>query len=292
MEKFPLAKFKNLLLELEDLPYRHQPLFEVEKERTFNIRQKYYQRLIDHAAISFLNGFRNELCNAKTEEERQYIIDIALKNLTHYLLENYMRCTSYPNNLSESLVKLALKHELVRLYVEVSSEQNAKIGDGFIEEVYQRFYNESAPTPPMIHEASFVVAIPDSKPLIIHSNNDFHIHYADFRPDKKGILSYDTIIKNPKRFANFEKDLYLQGFIDQDYNFTHKHGLKNELAAVYHEMISKEYFSPRDFEKLKEIKPIDVRKFLDYRYQVNLDKQFRVLSNADISQSKHAMDFY
>jgi hypothetical protein len=275
LEKFPLAKFKNLLIELEDIQYMHQPLLEVEKEKTFNVRHEYYQRLIDHAAISFLNEFRNELFQAQTEKEKQYIIELALKNLTYYLLENYIWCATSPNNLTESLVKPALKHELVRLYVEVSNEQIGNFGDGFIDEVYQRFYNESAPTPPMIHEASFVVAVLDPKLSFVHTDNNFHIHFADFRPDKKGILSYETIIKNQKRFAEFEEYLYIYGFIDEDYNFTNKHGLKTELAQKYHDMIKEGCFMPRDFKLLKDIKTRDIRKFLDHRYGVDLDKQFR-----------------
>lgn len=281
LEKFPLAKFKLLLMELEDIQYMHQPYFEVEKERTINSRHEYYQRLIDNAAITFLNEFRSELSESKSEKEKQYIIDSALKTVTYYLLEIHLRLDSIPDNLTESLVRPTLKHQLIRLYAEVSNEQKEIESNDSIDEGYQRFFNEFAPTPSIIHEAYFVVAASLPKPSIIHSDNDFQIHFADFRPEKKGILTYDTIIKNQKRFGEFEEHLYLYGFIDENYNFTNKHGLKTELAQKYHDIIKEGCFMPRDFKLLKDIKPRDIRKFLDHRYRVDLDKQFRFSVNAN-----------
>lgn len=275
IEKYPLAKVKNLLLELEDLQYKHQPLFEVEKEKIFNVRHEYIQRLIENAGISFLNEFRDELNKASSDPEKQYIIRCALKQLTFYLLESYLRIADGVRSLSESLLNPALKHELVRLFAEVSSEQKTEIEEVFIDEVYQRFYNEHIPTPPMIHEASIIVFAKDPKPTKVNSDTHFQVRYEDFRPEKKAILSYDTVVKNQKRFAEFEDHLFLYGFIDGEYNFTNKHGMKTELAKKYHELINDGCFMPRNFKLLKDIQPRDIRKFLDHRYKVDLDKQFR-----------------
>lgn len=275
VEKFPTAKVKNLLLEMEDVKYKHQPLFEVEKERVLTAVHEFYQRLIGNAAIAFLNDFRSELNKATTDHERQYIISTALKQLTFYLQESYFGIANGINSLTESLFKPTLKHELVRLYAEVSSEQKIEIDEAFIDEVYERFYFEHSPKPSLIHDSSIIVVVQDLKPKKVITDTDFQIRYADFRPEKRGILSYETIIKNQKRFAEFEEHLFSYGFIDENYNFTNKHGMKTELAKKYHELINDGCFMPRDFNLLKDIQGRDIRIFLDHRYQVNLDKQFR-----------------
>jgi hypothetical protein len=127
----------------------------------------------------------------------------------------------------------------------------------------------------MIQDATIVVRSLEVKSNLAEEEKEFQLQLCDFRPEAKGVLSYDTIIKNPKRFAEFEEHLFLYGFIDEEYNFTNKHGMKSEMAQKYHQMIKEGYFFPRDFKRFKDILPRDIRKFLDHRYLVNLDKQFR-----------------
>lgn len=275
-DSIPLAKFKSLLLELEQVQYKYQPFYELEKERVKNARQEYYQRMIDNAAMDFVNQFNLEISSAKSENEKKYVIHSALKSLMYYLQENYrLQTKGSMKKRDEVFVHTAMKNQLLRLYLEVKNEQKEVFDFEEMEEVYQCFYSESAPVPSIIFDAPLMIL--NSNAVNQEKELDFQTRMNDFRPEQKGILSYDTIIKNPKRFAEFEENLFLYGFIDEEYNFTNKHGMKSEMALKYHQLIDEGYFMPRDFKLLKDIKPRDIRKFLDHRYQVNLDKQFRLV---------------
>jgi hypothetical protein len=278
LAKEPQVKFKMLLSEIERASYKFQPAYEVEWPKPSTPKREYFTTIIENELVSYLNDYYGEMRLATNEKERLCLINRHLQPIKSFLEDLFLLFFSMRESDDIQYVLEYLKHQLIRLYLEVISEDRNQADQTDLEDLYETFFMQAAPIPAFIHNATPIeTAVAMEEPKATYSLSEFEPIMGDFREEVKGILSYDTIIKNPKRFANFEKDLYLQGFIDQDYNFTHKHGLKNELAAIYHELISREYFSPRDFEKLKEIKPIHVRKFLDHRYQVNLDKQFRVI---------------
>jgi uncharacterized membrane protein len=100
-------------------------------------------------------------------------------------------------------------------------------------------------------------------------------------------LSYETIIKNPQYFAQFEEQLFANDFISKDYNFQKGKVKINDFACIYIALIKKGYFNKKDFTTKKEIKLLDVRKFLDNRYNSNFDKQFRTF----LKLSKEVAEF-
>lgn len=123
----------------------------------------------------------------------------------------------------------------------------------------------------------------------------FEAKAFDFRTEKKGIIPYEAIIKDSGRFSRFEEELFSHELIDENYNFKNQHGQIQELAAIFQTLIKKGYFNKRQFPKNKEIKPVDIRKFLDHRYNSNTDKQFRTWANkpdelADFVSSKYWID--
>lgn len=273
LAKEPMVKYKILLQETELIKYNHQPVYDIEWTKPANVKQEYYQRFIENIGIGFLNDFQKELKSMKDPREKTYLIQSTIKSISSIVRDFNQVRTSTPSGGETVYVFETLKHQLVRLMLE-AQEIKENI-DQTIDEVYQTLFNEPAPNPEVIIDAA---PISEELPLVEEEKpvyGEFRPRLEDFRSDSEGILSYDTIIKNPKRFAEVEQDLFLQGFIDSNYNFTHTHGLKNELAGIYHKLIDKDYFLPRDFDRLKDIKPRDIRKFLDHRYNVNLDKQFR-----------------
>lgn len=270
----PRVKLKNVLTELREMKYDHQPFFEVEWEQPANELQEFYIQYIECCGMEFLNDFYEEYLTILEPKEQLFFIHCMQKQLVTYLreLKNMKEISSA--SLETEFVYNTLKHQLIRLFLEV---QENKTGSSkfSIDEVYRRWFNEEAPNPEVIIDAAPVAGVVEEEQEKLLTYTGFRPRMEDFREEAKGILSYDAIIKNPKRFAEVERDLFLQGFIDSNYNFTHKHGLKNELAKLYHKLIGEDHFLSRDFENLKDIKPRDIRKFLDHRYSVNLDKQFR-----------------
>ena len=99
--------------------------------------------------------------------------------------------------------------------------------------------------------------------------------FDNVRPPKKGIGKYKDMVRYPKRLGLLEEHFVRVGIIDTNYRFRNQHGHKKLLAAIYHLMIDRNTFNPVNDTWRRHIHPTDVRRFLDYRYGVNLDKQFQ-----------------
>lgn len=163
------------------------------------------------------------------------------------------------------------------------------------EELHQQYFSEQAPSKSLIIEAvKLNLPLPASQVTAKPQTVQSEAKAFDFRPEKKGIISYDAIIKDSGRFSRFE-ELFLHELIDENYTFKNQHGQIQELAAIFQTHIKKGYFNKRQFPKNKEIKPVDIRKFLDHRYNSNTDNQFRTWANkpdelADFVGSKYWID--
>lgn len=97
----------------------------------------------------------------------------------------------------------------------------------------------------------------------------------DNRTAKKGVASFHDLIRNPQRFASFEEKLFQNDYITYKYAYCGKHGYKNQLAIIYHLLIDKNYFMSFNDTTKKKIIARDIVKFLNHRYDIDLDKQFR-----------------
>lgn len=293
-------KFKQDLNELEKTYYQVQPSFELSFLNPLSNKRKYYTSLIDHEAIRFLNNLHKAVEEAVNDNEKKYHVHWALTrtlpqklkelaqvlNERQYQEEQYQPKTGLSSQdkvlADESFIIHYLKHELVRLYMEIQEAYPSLLKQDPLseEEIYYTYFEQTAPQPSVIVEATkkpLAKAAP-IKPDSVEAAT-FQPISNDVRPEKKGILPFSTIIKNPNRFGSFESKLHESGYIDNDYNFTNKHGAKNELAFIYLHLINKGYFNKRQFPGNKEIKDVAIRKFLDHRYATDIDKQFRTYRN-------------
>ena len=294
------VKFRQDLKELMKVYYQVQPNFEVVFTKALNNKRKYYQTLIGHEAIQYLNDLHTNVTEGLTENAKKYHVQWALTRTLPQKLKEVNQVIEEREYTSEqfepqhgsikgnastgdsAFATHYLKHQLVRLYMEVQEQYPDFLKEDPLteEDIYLTYFSHQAPTPSCISEAVKIkVSSSKSKSKKDQPETGFKPIMDDVRDAAKGILSYSIMIKNTTRFASFEEQLFQKGYIDTNYCFTDKHGTKNELAAIYHQLIKKGYFSPREFDKQKDIKPIDVRKFLDHRYSTKLDKQFRTHSN-------------
>ena len=106
---------------------------------------------------------------------------------------------------------------------------------------------------------------------------------GDFRESAKGVIPFDYMIRNAKRFGFLECMFFREGIIDRNNNFIAQHGFKKVMAAISHYLIDKNYFNPIDESKGRRIKPYHVRRFLEHRYQVRFKKQFET-SAKDVNE--------
>jgi hypothetical protein len=298
---FSENKFKQDLTEAEEVHVKTQPLYEVVFPKALSFKRKYYRMIIENEATRFLNELHSYITESINDKARAFHVDYALtrtlnQKLHDLAIELQKRAcdaddflpmeggnTTPAAKADDSYILLYLKHQLVRLYMEVQ-ENFAKLQSYPTlteEEVYHKYFNEPGPVPSVIEQAEVMIS-EDMKGQYQEprKTSRFKPVAADFRHEKDGILPYSEIVKIPDRFASFEQKLFENGYIDLNYNAIKKHGQKNEMAAIYLLLIDKGYFYDNCFlPKRKAIKPLDIRKFLDYRYQADHDKQFRELSN-------------
>lgn len=293
-------KFKQDLNDLEKTYYQVQPSFELAFQNPLSNKRKYFIGVIDYEAIRFLNNLHKSVEEAVNENESKYHVHWALTrtlpqklkelaqvlNERQYTPEQYQPKTGFISQdkvlADESFVMHYLKHELVRLFMEVQDTYPSLLKqDPLIEEeIYYTFFEQSSPLPSVIVEATKKhLAKPAPIKVETIDGKAFQPISNDVRADAKGILPFSTIVKNHNRFGSFESKLHEYGYIDDEYKFTNKHGAKNELAMIYLHLINKGYFNKRQFPGNKEIKEVAIRKFLDHRYATDIDKQFRTYRN-------------
>ena len=130
----------------------------------------------------------------------------------------------------------------------------------------------------------------EQKPIIVKSQNTQKTKFSpildDNRPLKKGIALFHDLIRNPKSFGLFEEKLFLNDYINETYSFCGKHGYKNQLAIIYHLLIEKNYFKKFNDTTKKRITSRDIVKFLNHRYDIDIDKQFRSYKNKPEERAK------
>lgn len=293
---FSELKFKQDLQDLKKAFYQVQPLYEVSFPKALTNKRKYFLSLIDAEAIEYLNYIHRQVSESINANAKKYHVHMALtRTLNEKLRETAQAIQEQeyspdqydpkfgvlPTNTSTAdgaYILFYLKHQLVRLYLEIQDSYPEQLKEEPLTEddIYLTYFNHTAPNPSHISEAVQIkIASPSNPRITPQSIRSFKALTGDYKDAPKGILPYNAIVKSPSLFASFEESLFQNGYIDEEYKFVDKHGMKNELAAIYHQLIKKGYFNPRTFQPIKPIKEVDIRKFLDHRYQTNLDKQFR-----------------
>jgi len=120
LEKEPQLKFKLLLAELEPELYQFQPAYEVETDRPRSARLSYFRNQIEYTAVRYYNNFCSALKATNNENEKTYLIRLHLKMIASIMTD--LRATVDRISPTKETLKVLemLKHQLVRLYLEVT----------------------------------------------------------------------------------------------------------------------------------------------------------------------------
>jgi hypothetical protein len=286
------AKYQQLLHELSTENFAQQPLYELSFPKPLTHKTKYYQALINNEAIIFINSIHDVMKRALNDNEKKFHIHkilskklpaklhetekiISARGLYFSLIED----TSIDKKRrDDAYVIQYLKCQLILLYLEIQNSFQSLVKGDILEEkeIHSLYFTEDLP------DKTFIVKARDlnlpkatiTKPVIKEEKKFIPIK-ADFREAKKGILSYKNVIKNPDKLAAFEMELFEQGLIDDLYNFKKKHGQMQELAAAYRILIRKGYLNEYSFPGRKKISERQICNFLNYRYNANIDREFR-----------------
>ena len=312
IKNFSDAKFTELTHQVKKEFYSFQPQYKLVFPNPLTARRKYYHTLIEGEAIRYLNDFHKEMSAALNDEEKKYLVHTTLTKLLiqklnetstainehQYFFSNVAgpsKSTGSPNIGDDSYTLQFLKYQLIRIYLEIQYSYNDFVkGDSLSEsDIHLMYFSELAPEISVIQESPEIKTQESAIKLTKKGpSKPFNPRKGDFRPDKKGILTFKTMIKNPDRFLRFEEELFDHDLINEEYDFSDRHTQKQELAAIYQTLIKKGYFLKRDFQRLKDIKHIEIRKFLDHRYNADLDKQFRSWENNPDGLANYVQDRY
>lgn len=291
------VRFRELLNELKETEYKVQPKYEVYFDKPISEKRKYFVLRIKNIAIEYLNAIHLAVKDSPGAKQKTFHVYTALSRTIpsvmmdlHQLIEtcNYSESLYQPQNgkiqisveADEAFVFQYLKHQLVRLYLELSEAYPAyrKNQNLELEDLYYKFFHSVAPQTAVVDGAPEIVL---KEPALIESfpdtDNTFRAVIADVHNPPDNLFTYSEIIKKPTVFARVEELLFQNKYITKDYQFINKHGRKGEMAAIYNILIDKGYFNERLFDPIRTIDDTDVVRFLDHRYRISpsLDKQFR-----------------
>ncbi|WP_207493183.1 DUF6617 family protein [Aridibaculum aurantiacum] len=291
-------KYLELLQEVQKEHYQFQPLFKVTFPKPVNNKRKYYAFLMENAAISYFNSIHSLISRANDNGKKYWVNDTINKKLKPKLKEaqqvikenGYTReainttsnTTNYEDLRDNSYIIQLLKFHLIHIYLEFQNIYAHLLSEDQLteEEIRQYYFSEAVIDKPVLTKADEVKLPATSVQIKVEpEEKSLPVYKLDFRPEEKGVLPFDVMIKNPDRFASFEEELYSHDLIDNNRNFKNIHGQLQELAAVYYVLIRKGYFNKMNLQKRKEITPLDVRKFLDHRYAASTIKQFNIWKN-------------
>lgn len=263
------TKFKELLQKNKKEHFTIQPNYEVDFIKPLTSKRKYYHALIENEATRYLNNFHGIMEGANDKEKKYWVHTTLTKVIVQKLKETNKvindnqyffeqletkskQKTTDKNILDETYIIHFLKYQLIRIYIEIQEKFTDYLKEDVVseEELNQLYFSEQAPEKSLLIPAEKIkITTPASKTKVKQQDDELKVLKNDFRAEKKGVLDYKTIIKNDQRFALFEEQLFVQGYIDTDYNFTNKHGQIQELAAIFRVLINKGYFCTNYFGK-------------------------------------------
>ncbi len=299
------AYFKKLFAEQEPVRYHHQPLWDVHFLPPYTDKLKYYHRLIVNEATSFYNELGYLIKQASDDEEKEYHLFVAMQKLVSeklkqtaaeinrldYRLPYILPGSDYrlknPVHAEESFIFQLMKVYLTALYLNIQDGfgQHSHTNKYDITDIYFIWFGEQKSEPSFLKKAETIVT--PVVPAAVKDKRAFNAVKDDITSGVRTKLDY-SFIRNPERFADIETRLYEYEIIDVDYHFIRSKKQSNHtlLAAVYRELIDKNYFRRNILKSKEKIKDIHIREYLDARYFVNTSQQFRKLKETDRNQAR------
>lgn len=297
----PDEKFASMISSVKEIEPTFQPKYQVNFERPFNNKTKYYSKFILAEKLKAING----LLDALHEDENPQLIKYRLNDTLNKKLKTKIKDIgkiikdqqfepSYidpkkttfdvdQDHKTNTYVFQLLKVSLIHMYLEIQEVFKSWVKDDFvIEDFYTQLLFEPITEKTYIEEAPETINIAP-QPITIKPQETQKVVFVpildDVRPSKKGVATFHDLVKNSRRFGAFEEKLFQNDFINEQYSYCGKQGYKNQLAIIYHLIIEKNYFNSFNDSEKKKVTAREIVKFLNHRYDVDIDKQFRSYKN-------------
>ncbi len=289
--------FKMKLSKTSKTTYWQQPHVTVEFLPAFSNKLSYYRQMICNDMATAFNTLTDNINRAVDAEEKQYHtywllhkgveekirqvreeIDQRDYKFVYLSTESEMRKTN-PSHTEETWIYQLMKLELLALYLNLFHTYGQYLEEEMPteEQLYYIFFGEQAPNPSYFRIAEKIVS-----PLV-PVDKVKAVGFAPVRDDLNGgeteKMSYGHL-RSPDRFADIEQRLFEYEIIDTNYHFIKNRKQSNHtlLAAVYRELINRNYFNRHVLRSRKRLSDNDIRIYLDKRYAVDLSQQFRKLT--------------
>ena len=223
IEQYSEPKFKQLLNDIKVVHPKQPPLYHIEFEKPITFKRKYFLKLIDTDATAFLNEIHTAVKRSHGVNHKKFQVYPALNKTLKDLLiatnqiisERELTKDKFMpvhgkipkgNTADEAFVFHYLKHQLIRLYLEISESYPdfRKAENLEIEDLYATFFSEVAPDPVVI-----LPALESTTETVLESNNQQEGVTA-FKSFK--YKHYDT---KPDNLTNLCNSLKLNNFIDK-----------------------------------------------------------------------------
>ncbi len=306
----PEAYFREQIASLTPSRLRVQRRFQTNSMPVFSLRQQWYEQLIRQDEILFSNNFIERLNTEKDSEHKEYLIYIAGKELINLMKE----VQQLPENLQkhtledvfglktadilrihqdeEQIIRL-IKAVLAALYLDIQTRSKSTMQRSPIMDekaIYKYIYLEEMEDGSLIKEADYI-PVPLTK---VQIKDDFV--FVPLRGDREDLhnlkVRYEDIVKSDA-FFSLEEILFEYGLLNR-----HGHFIKNKskshnkaMAAVYHRIVDLNFFRKTNLNAKKEIKPPDIRAYLDRRYASDLTQEFRKFSDKDMEAALIKLPF-
>lgn len=289
-------KYRELTTEVTEHSFQFQPLYKVDFLNPVFPKRKYYAKLVEGAAIEYFNDIHFRMDNALTEDHKYFLIHTSLKKELRPLLEQVANIVADKNLVLDDLInpsnhvkanrRLAdniyilhlLKFQLIWLYQEIQDKYKTYAADYYLsfDDMIFSVFNEDASQKRFISNAEPIGSLKAKAPSkTVEPEDEFKPVRGQIRIKKNGILTYDEIVEDKNGFASLEAGLFRREMIDKDYNFKKKpFGNQVRMAAVYHIAFQKGLFKKLKFPGAKPMTVEDVQEFLNYRYDVDIKKEF------------------
>ena len=299
------SKYKELLQSIRKEAFSFQPAYEVVFQKPLTAKRKYYHSIIENEATTYLNNFQNLITDAGAENEKKYWVHTTLTKVISQKLKEaskVIKANEYyldqilpgvkPNSkaehlLDETYILQFLKYQLIRIYLEIQTAFKPFVKEDEVteEELHSIYFKEEIFTTSFLKQITYPEPIKGAGTTIIAATESiFTPEKREIREPSKGVLLYKEIVKQTDRLARVESILFELKLIDNEYSFIPTQGNISKMAAVYRVLLNNEFFLKITFvnNKRTSVTDLHVRKFLNHRYAVNIDKEFRNFAKEEV----------
>lgn len=266
--------------------------FEQTKQHPQSNTQKYFYWYINIHTSKYKEDVIKKIDGTKNDLEKYYIVNYELGMVLNPLLRElgkklesnrhqffYLprsrRRDYFENNV---FIGILLKEVLTSTYISIQTKYEKFVLQDYYSlcDLGKKYFDSHTRLSYAYEheECCYQIKNPKKKP---ENLGLFKACYKDIHPIPKSQPNYEDLIINKHKFGEIELQMYKNGLINAEYSFVPCKAESHHtlMAVLYHEMINKGIFKTHFIRLNRGFSPTDYRKYLDDRYSIDTNQQFR-----------------